>query len=380
MEGVAIGLGLCLVLALVSRSLSLPPIPFYILGGLAIGRSGFALVEPSVTSDCFTGLGLIFLLFYVGLELKPGVLLRQRGSLLRIGLVDLQINLIVGFVAALALGFSLYESFVVAAAFYVSSSAIAFAHLIEHRQLALRETETIVWLMLAEDIIIVLIILILNTGEISPIGILAGTAILAGLFFAISRWGKDLIGGVLDRDDEIPVLLTFSAVICSAFAARAAAIPETVVVIALGAALASTSPKLLERHARPFRDVFLAIFFVFFGISVDLSGNIGIVPIAVLSTLAVVSKLVSGMIIGRMMHGSSAAGIEIWSASIARGEFSIILAALYGSAAVSSTVAALVITTSVIGPFTAQQSSLLKKHLIRFSSRHALTGIRSLLP
>ncbi len=380
MEGLAIGLALCLVLALVSRSLSLPPIPFYILGGLAIGRSGLALVEPTILSDYFTELGLIFLLFYIGLELKPGELLRQRGSILRVGWIDLQINLVVGFIAALALGFSPFESFVVGAAFYVSSSAIAFAHLIENRRFILRETETIVWLMLVEDFVLVLIIIILHAGETSPIAILTGTVFLAGLFFAISRWGKELIGGVLDRDDEVPVLLTFSAVICSAFFARAVGIPEAVVAIALGAALATTSPTLLERHAKPFRDVFLALFFVFFGISVDFAGSPGIVPIAALGILAVASKLISGMLIGRMVYGSSVAGIEIGSTSIARGEFSIILAALCGSAMVSSTIAALVIMTSITGPFAAQYSRLLKKHWIRFHSRHALTGITSFLP
>lgn len=380
MEGIAIGLGLCLILALVSRSLSLPPIPFYILGGLAIGRSGLCLVEPTAISDYFTGLGLIFLLFYVGLELKPGELLQQRASILRIGFVDLQINLVVGFIAALALGFSLVESLVVAAAFYVSSSAIAFAHLIENRRVILRETETIVWLMLVEDMVLILIILLLHAGETSPIAILTGTVFLAGLFAAISQWGKDLIGGLLDRDDELPVLLTFSAVICSAFFASTVGIPEAIVVIALGAALAATSPTLLERHAKPFRDVFLALFFVFFGISVDFAASPGIVPIAALSILAIASKLISGVIIGRMTHGSSTAGIVIGSVSIARGEFSIILAALYGSAMVSSTIAALVITTSVAGSFAAQYSHLLKKHWTRFHSRHALTGIPSLLP
>ena len=71
MEEIALALFICLILALVSKRYSLPPIPFYIIAGIAIGKSGLAIVPSDAYSQYLSYLGLIFLLFYVGLEMRP---------------------------------------------------------------------------------------------------------------------------------------------------------------------------------------------------------------------------------------------------------------------------------------------------------------------
>jgi monovalent cation:H+ antiporter-2, CPA2 family len=241
----------------------------------------------------------------------------------------------------------------------------------------MREAETIVWLMVFEDIVLVLLIVFLSAGVSVPLITLLQIAGMAVLFFGIAAWGRDLILRVLDRDDEIPVLITFSAVICTALFSQFLGIPDTLMVIVLGSALSTTTPRTLERNARPFKDVFLVMFFVFFGISVDFSGNIGLLPIAALSVLAVMSKCISGIIIGIRVHGTTESGIEIWANTIARGEFSIALAALYGSAMVSSTIAAMVIVTSIAGSAAAKISPVLKR-VVYWHSRLSLSGSVSL--
>lgn len=379
MEGIAVALGICLVLALVSRRFSLPPVPFYILAGLALGKSGLALVTPSPVSDFFVDLGLVFLLFYVGLELRPDRILAKRSAFLKAGLIDLNVNLVIGFAAALALGFSLLDAIVVASAFYISSSVIAFTSLIENKKLVFRESETVVWMMVFEDIVLVFLLVVLHSGFTIPVGVVARFAVVAAVFFLVCRWGKGTIRRVLDREDELPVLLTFTMVVAAAFFAQAIDIPDTLTVIALGAALSTTAPAALERQARPFKDVFLVLFFVFFGISVEFSGEIGLAAIAAVSLLAVLSKLLSGVLVGRQIHGSTTAGIEIWSNTIARGEFSIILAALYGSAAASSTIAGIVVATSVAGSFAAKYSPLLKRHWAWLRSRFGLKATHQLM-
>lgn len=374
MEGIAIALGICLVLALISRRLSLPPVPFYILAGLILGKSGLGLVAPSPVSDFFVDLGLIFLLFYVGLGLKPDRILAKRLDFLKVGLIDLNINLAIGFVAAMALGFALHDAVVVASAFYISSSVLAFASILENKKMGLRESETVVWMMVFEDIVLVFLIVILHSGFTIPVGVFARFAVVAAAFFLACRWGKEPIRRVLDRDDELPVLLTFTMVVAAAFFARAIDIPDTLTVIALGAALSTTAPAALEQQARPFKDIFLVLFFVFFGISLEFSGEIGLAAIAVVSLLGILSKFLSGMLIGRQIHGSTAAGIEIWSNTIARGEFSIILATLYGSVAAASTIAGIVVATSVAGSFAAKYSPFLKRHWVRLRARFGHRG------
>lgn len=379
MEGIAVALGLCLVLALVSRRFSLPPVPFYILAGLALGKSGLALVTPSPVSDFFVDLGLVFLLFYVGLELRPDRILAKRSAFLKAGLIDLNVNLALGFAAALALGFSLQDAIIVASAFYISSSVIAFTSLVENKKLVFRESETVVWMMVFEDVVLIFLLVVLHSGFTIPFDVIVRFAVVAAVFFLVCRWGKGAIRRVLDREDELPVLFTFTLVVAAAFFARAVDIPDTLTVIALGAALSTIAPAALERQARPFKDVFLVLFFVFFGISVEFSGEVSLAAIAAVSLFAVLSKLLSGVLVGREIHGSTAAGIEIWSNTIARGEFSIILAALYGSAAASSTIAGIVVATSVAGSFAAKYSPFLKRHWARLRSRFGLKATHHLM-
>jgi CPA2 family monovalent cation:H+ antiporter-2 len=165
---------------------------------------------------------------------------------------------------------------------------------------------------------------------------------------------------MLKRDDELPVLLTFSVVLGISALSIYLGIPESFMVIAFGTMLGTIDPESFEIQSRPFKDVFLVIFFVFFGISVDLfTGGISILSLVAISLVAVASKYVSGIAIGRLLHGSTGSGVEIWANTIGRGEFSIAIAALYGSAAVSSVIAFMVIMTSIIGAFAAKYSSRL---------------------
>jgi CPA2 family monovalent cation:H+ antiporter-2 len=131
-------------------------------------------------------------------------------------------------------------------------------------------------------------------------------------------------------------------------------VPETMMVIALGAALSTTDPDAFEQHARPFKDVFLVVFFVFFGITINLTGGVDYIMIGAISLLAVASKFISGVLTGIFIHESALSGIEIWGNTIGRGEFSIAIAALFGSPAVATVIAAMVIVTSIVGAFTAK--------------------------
>jgi len=70
MEEIALALACCLALAFVSKRWSLPAIPFYILAGVVLGKSGLGLVPADEYTQYLSYLGLIFLLFYVGLEIR----------------------------------------------------------------------------------------------------------------------------------------------------------------------------------------------------------------------------------------------------------------------------------------------------------------------
>ncbi|WAC05244.1 MAG: cation:proton antiporter [Methanoregula sp.] len=363
MEGIVLALFVCLVLAIITKYLSIPPIPFYILGGVLLGKSGLSLVASSEISHFFSQMGLIFLLFFMGLELKLDRIAQNPSTVITSGVIELTIDMGVGFVAAYLLGFSLQESLVIASAFYVTSTALAITSLIENRKLMMREADTIIWLMVFDDLVLIIILAILSVGDQNILFFFLKIAGALALMYAVAHYGKEFVINILDRSDELPILFTFGAVLTTASFSMYLGIPETMMVIALGAALATTDPDAFEQHARPFKDVFLVVFFVFFGITINLSGDMNYFIIGIICLLAIVSKLLSGLLIGIFVHGSVLSGIEIGGNIIGRGEFSIAIAALYGSPAVAAVIAAMVIVTSIVGAFTAKYTGRLRKWL-----------------
>ncbi len=369
MEGIVLALFLCLILALISKYLSVPAIPFYILAGILLGKAGLGLVTSDEISHFFSQMGLIFLLFFMGLGLKTERIAANRSAVLTSGIIDLNVNMIIGFVAAYMLGFSINESLIVASAFYISSTAMAITSLIENRKLMLREAETVVWLMVFEDLILIIFLALISAGNQNLIIFLLKILGVLAVLYALAHYGKEFLISILDRDDELPILFTFAAVLTTASFSMYLGIPETMMVIALGVAFATTDPDAFEQHARPFKDVFLVVFFVFFGVTIDFSGGVNWYMITVICLLAIISKLISGIITGLLMHGSALSGLEIWGNTIARGEFSIAIAVLYGSPLVGTTIAAMVIVTSIIGSFTAKYSTAIRRGILNLGRK-----------
>ncbi len=372
MEGFIIALFVCLVLALITKYLSIPAIPFYILAGVVLGKAGLGIVQSNEISHFFSEMGLIFLLFFMGLSLKPERIAANRSAVLTSGIIDLNVNMLLGFAGAYLLGFSIAESLIVASAFYISSSAMAITSLVENRKLMLRESETVIWLMVFEDLVLIVIFAVLSAGDKNLIEFFAKILIVLGLLYLLASYGKEFLVSILDRDDELPILFTFAAVLTTASLALVLQVPETMIVIALGMAFATTDPDAFEQHARPFKDVFLVIFFVFFGVTIDFSGGADWFIITAICILALLSKLISGLLTGLMIHGSALSGIEIWANTTSRGEFSIALAVLYGSPLVATTIAVMVIVTSIVGSFAGKYSTWMRRGIVTRSRRKAL--------
>ena len=105
MESLVLALFVCLVLALITKYLSIPAIPFYILAGVILGKAGGGMLTTNEISHFFSEMGLIFLLFFMGLGLKPERIASNRAAVLRSGIIDLNVNMIIGFASAYLLGF-----------------------------------------------------------------------------------------------------------------------------------------------------------------------------------------------------------------------------------------------------------------------------------
>lgn len=333
----AVTIALLGVLGLVARRFGLSAIPAYLLAGLLLGPNEpeeLALIRPSEVTEFVAELGLVFLLFFLGLEFTLGRLTRTGRHIGLGGTVDLVTNaglgLIVGFAA---FGMSA-AALVLAACIYVSSSAIAIKGLIDFRRLADDETDLILAVLLFEDLVIAFMLgfAAAGGGEPSDTLILVAKAmafITVGL--AASRWLTGPLDRLLDRLPlEFFLLAVFGFLVGTAAIAEELGLSEAIGALMAGIVLSETSVReQIEERFFSFRDIFAALFFFVFGLSIDLSAiaDVGwIVALAVLVTL--VGKLSSGVVAGRLGGFTSRQGFNAGVALVAHGEFTIILAQL----------------------------------------------------
>jgi CPA2 family monovalent cation:H+ antiporter-2 len=127
----------------VASRVGLSAIPAYLLAGLLLGPNEpkvLALIRPSEVTDFVAEIGIVFLLFFLGLEFTLGRLARSHRHVLVGGAIDLIVNGAIGLVVGVAAFGLSFGALILAAAIYVSSSAITVKGLIDFRRLADDET------------------------------------------------------------------------------------------------------------------------------------------------------------------------------------------------------------------------------------------------
>jgi monovalent cation:H+ antiporter-2, CPA2 family len=331
----SITVSLLAALGLVASRIGLSAIPAYLLAGLLLGPNepkALSLVRPSEVTHFVAEIGLVFLLFFLGLEFTLGRLVRSRQHAFVGGSIDFLVNgglgLAVG-VAAFGLSFG---SLVLAAAIYVSSSAITVKGLIDFRRLADDETDLVLAILVAEDLVIGLVLGFASGGGGAADETLAlvGKAIaFVAVSVAISKWLSGPIDRLLDwLPREFFLLAVFALLMGAAALAHEIGLSEAIGALMAGVVLSGTSVREeIEERFFSFRDVFAALFFFVFGLSIDVA-RIG--SVAWILTAAVAAALIgkvgggylSGIVGGLTRRQSFNAGVAL----VAHGEFTIILA------------------------------------------------------
>jgi K+:H+ antiporter subunit KhtU len=331
----AVTVGLLGVLGLVASRFGLSAIPAYLLAGLLLGPNEpkvLSLISPSEVTDFVAEIGIIFLLFFLGIEFTLTRLARSRRHVLFGGLFDLAANgalgLIVG-VAAFGLSFA---ALILAAAIYVSSSAITVKGLIDFRRLADDETDLVLAILVAEDIAIALVLGFAAGGggaETETLAIVGKAIGFIAISLALSKWLSPAIDRFLDwLPREFFLLAVFGFLVGMAAIADSLGLSEAIGALMAGVVLSETSMREeIEERFFSFRDVFAALFFFVFGLSIDLSalGDVGwLLALAVPAT--VIGKVAAGHVAGRMGGFTARQSFNAGVALIAHGEFTIILA------------------------------------------------------
>lgn len=333
-------------------------IPAFILLGMSLRTLDLDehLVEALAT------LGVVLLLFFMGLEFSVGALLRDRRRILRNGGIDLLVCFPAGCLAGAFLGGGLTGALLMGGAFYVSSSAIIAKSFIELRRAADPETEVALGVLVFEDLFMALFLALLS-GAVLSAEPSAGAALVgmgkAVLFFAVivglALYARPVLNRVFDLDsDDLFLLLTGAVVLLLSWGALAAGLSEAIGAFLAGLLLAETDHKeRTERLFSPLQGLFAAVFFLGFGLSLDPATFAGVWPYALaLAVLGVATKVGGGIWIGRRDGLPKRSGLALGLTLVPRGEFSILLAGIAVAAGleeVGATIALLVLALSLVG-------------------------------
>ena len=328
------------IAAAVSISLRFPVVPLYIVAGVVLGN--WLVHDPVV--EFLGSLGVVFLLFSMGLEFSLGSVAAVPRRFFTAGSLDLLLNFPIGFLAGRALGWSWYESLFLAGILYMSSSAVVSKCIVEFRRAARPETETILGIMVFEDLVIAIYLVLLNalaTGATEGAGpsLQLGAVLRPILFVAMLallawRLQAPLERLIASRSEEGFTLMLFAFVLLIASSALGAGLSEAVGAFLAGIVIGSTRIKERAAHTlHPFQTLFAALFFVSFGMGIALD-SIGAVaaPALMLIVLGICTKVLGGFLAGRSVGHTPAQSATVGLSLVPKGEFSIVIAALAATA------------------------------------------------
>ena len=377
-ELIALGVAFLLagLLARGGRSIGLPTIPLFIAAGILVGpnTAGFVLFEHPEELELLAAFGLIFLLFYLGVEFSVDDLTSGGSKLLASAGLYLALNIGAGLALGFAIGWGTKEAFVIAGVTGISSSAIVTKLLVELRRLANPETRLILGIIVLEDLFLALYLAALapilgqadDTAEAILLFLRAFGFLLAlGL---VARFGPQVVGKVISaRDDELLVVLFVGFALLVAGAAYQLGVSDAIGAFMAGLVLAGTAAKhRIERLVLPLRDAFAALFFFHFGLIIDPSeiGQI-IGPAAAAVVMSLSLACVAAVGAARINALDRLAAANIAFSVVARGEFALILATLATQAGLDQRltpfVAVYVLTLAIASPLLASRSASLSR-------------------
>ena len=326
----------------------------YIVAGVLIGPFMYIEIGPYIYTgvvhelgliDLLSQLGLLLLIFFVGLEFSIDKIKRVKGPAVILSLIDVGLNLFTGFLLAAWLGWGLVDSIFLAAVLSMSCSAVAMKTLIELGRLEKPETEFLLGMIILEEFISMMFLtvvggLLIKGVSFSPTSMVIGMAVFFLFFavmaaviipFAIKRLDKM-------KSDEMFVLFMIGVIAMTAAIAEFCGVPSLIGAFFIGITFAETRvTKRLERKIAPLRDAFVAIFFVSFGMFIDPSMFGSVWSIIIIAVVIILLDEIIIMSIAAYMVGfGRREAVSIGASFSARGGESVMYASV-GSKAATAT-------------------------------------------
>jgi monovalent cation:H+ antiporter-2, CPA2 family len=342
------------------------PIPLYLLAGLAFGHGGLL---PLSASEEFisTGaeIGVVLLLLTLGLEYTAAELVTSLKTHYPAGAVDFVLNAVPGAAAALLLGWGPAAAVALAGITWVSSSGVIAKVLRDLGRIGNRETPVILTVLVLEDLSMAVYLPIL-TALLAGAGLATGSLTLVvalaaagGVLFVALRYGR-VISRFLSHDDpEKLLLVVFGLTLLVAGLAQKLQVSSAVGAFLVGIALSGEVAEGARVLLSPLRDLFAAVFFVFFGLSTDPAQIPPVLlPAVILAVVTVATKIATGYWATRRAGVGTRGRWRAGGALVAHGEFSIVIAGLAVAAGTGTPIGALatayVLILVIVGPLAAR--------------------------
>lgn len=336
-----------------------PLIIAYIALGACIGPYGLSMVTDLRLLADIGHVGIIFLLFLLGLDMQPQALWATLRNSTVVALFSSALFMAMGFAVAYLFGFGLQDSLVVGAAMMFSSTIIGIKLLpttvLHHRHIG----ELMISLLLLQDLLAIIVLMVLlsaASGATDSMGVSLGLSLLslpllaAGAFAAV-RFALLPLITKFDRFHEYIFLLALGWCLGMAEAARALGLSEEIGAFIAGVSIA-TSPisQYIAVNLKPLRDFFLILFFFSVGARFDLAVlNQVLAPALVLSALVLAVKPVAYRL---LLIGVSEKRSLAWDLGFRLGqasEFSLLIAYVaIGNALISEQASLLIQATTII--------------------------------
>lgn len=326
------------VLGALATRLRISTIPLFLLTGLLIGQGGLV---PIATAEEFieigAEIGVILLLLLLGVDYSGDELSSSLKTNWPVGLTDAALNFTPGFVAGLILGFTPLGSAFLGGITYISSSGIIAKLLSDVGWIGNRETPVVLSVLVMEDLAMaaylpVVTALTASAALLQTAGSIALAFVLVAVVLVVAtRYGHQVSELLLGRtqDPELILLAVLGVTFVAGALAEQVRISAAVAAFLVGIVISGEAADRVRVVLAPIRDLFAAVFFLFFGLQVDL-GEVPpvLVTAVVLAVATATTKIGTGWIGGTLNKVSAPGRWRAGLALVARGEFSIVIAEL----------------------------------------------------
>jgi CPA2 family monovalent cation:H+ antiporter-2 len=325
-----IGLGFLSWLAL---KLHVSSVPLFLLAGLALGKGG--IVPLNVSEDFLNvgaEIGAILLLLVLGFEYSASELAASLKKRWHAGLMDILLNAVPAALLALALGYGPVGALAFAGIMFISSSGIASQLIREtgwgKSNVAKRVTSVLVFqdILMAPYLPILAAVTLGLSVWAGLLSVSVALAVISSIF--VIAIGREIPGlkSLAKRGPGVLLLLVFGVTLAAAGAATLAGFSGAIAAFLIGMLLTGEVAESLRSRFAPLREIFSAIFFLFFGLSISVVDVVNVLPAAIaFSVLGIAGKMGVGWWVGRDMSDKMS-WRRIGAFLSSRGEFSMIIA------------------------------------------------------